>query len=150
MPGKITILVGTMSGTAELAADEISSTLEDNNIESRILRMEKASPMTLSEGGNFIICCSTYGEGDVPDNAQAFYKALLEERPNLSAMRFGLVAFGDSVYPNTFCFGGKKFAALLTELGASQVGTELLHDKRGAVYPEDAAIEWVEGWVTQL
>lgn len=150
MPGKITILVGTMSGTAELAADEISNTLDDNDIDSRIMRMEKASPATLAAGGDFIICCSTYGEGDVPDNGQALYKALQDERPDLSGVRFGLVAFGDGVYPNTFCFGGKKFAALFTELGATQLGEAVHHDRRGSVYPEDAAIEWVESWLTQL
>ncbi|WP_324698858.1 flavodoxin domain-containing protein [Novosphingobium sp. RL4] len=130
-----------------MVADELAGHIEDAGGEARIVRMEKASVAKLQEGGTWIICSSTYGTGDVPDNGQAFYKALLEERPDLSAVRYGVFALGDSVYPNTFCFGGKKFDAALSELGAKRIGDLQEHDARGGIYPEDAAAEWIEGWL---
>ncbi len=36
----------------------------------------------------FIICSSTYGAGDIPDNDQAFYAELREQRPDLSHIRY--------------------------------------------------------------
>lgn len=139
-----------MSGTAELAADEIANSLEDNGFGAKIVRMEKATVDTIAKSSVSIVCCSTYGEGEVPDNALTLYHALEMQRPDLSSVRYGVVAFGDSVYPNTFCFGGKKFDALLAELGAVRVGDPLEHDRRDTIYPEDAALEWLEGWLKKL
>lgn len=146
MNEKVIILVATMGGTAELAAEEIANTIEDRGGEAKIVRMEKAGPQMLAQGGLFIVCSSTYGTGEVPDNGKELYAALEAERPDLASVRFGVVALGDSIYPQTFCFGGKKFAKLLEELGATRVGDIVEHDARGKVYPEDAAIEWAESW----
>ena len=63
---------------------------------------------------------------------------------------YGVVALGDSVYPQTFCFGGKKFDELLAALGAQRVGERAQHDAHGAQYPEDVAASWVRVWYTQL
>lgn len=150
MTDKILILVATMSGTAEMIADELAGHVEDAGHDVRIVRMEKASVQTVADAGTALICSSTYGTGDVPDNGQAFFKALEAEKPDLSNLRYGVVALGDSVYPNTFCFGGKKFDALLESLGATRLGNRLEHDARGGIYPEDAAAEWVEEWLPHL
>lgn len=147
MTDKVTILVATMSGTAEMVANELADHIEDAGRDARIVRMEKATTAGLAAGGIWIICSSTYGTGDVPDNGQALYRALETERPDLSGTRYGVVALGDSVYPNTFCFGGKKFDALLASLGATKLGERLEHDARGSIYPEDAAAEWIVQWL---
>lgn len=150
MADKIVILVATMSGTAEMVADELAGPIEDAGHDVRIVRMEKASVSTVMNGETVLICSSTYGAGDVPDNGQAFFKALESEKPDLSGLRYGVVALGDSVYPKTFCFGGKKFDELLGSLGGRRLGDRLEHDARGGIYPEDAAAEWVESWLPQL
>jgi len=147
----ITILVATMSGTAEMVADEIAGRLEDAGAQARILRMEKADIGTLRDAeGPLLICSSTYGTGDVPDNGAALYGALEAGRPDLSGVRYGVVALGDSVYPQTFCFGGRKFDALLSSLGAQRIGERFEHDSRSGVYPEDAAADWAEQWFASL
>jgi hypothetical protein len=92
----------------------------------RILRMEKARVEALSAGGVWLVCTSTYGTGEVPDNAKPLYAALGEQRPDLSKVRYGVVALGDSIYPNTFCFGGKRFDELLASLGARRIGERRL------------------------
>ena len=55
----------------------------------------------LSAGGVWLVCTSTYGTGEVPDNAKALYAVLGEQRPDLSKVRYGVVALGDSpTYPD--------------------------------------------------
>ncbi|MGC4028378.1 MAG: flavodoxin domain-containing protein [Steroidobacteraceae bacterium] len=151
MSDAVTILVATMSGTAEMVADEIAGRIEDSGGSARILRMEKAGVATLADAaGPVLICSSTYGTGDVPDNGAALYAALETQRPDLSAVRYGVVALGDSVYPQTFCFGGRKFDMLLESLGAKRVGERFEHDSRSGIYPEEAAADWAEKWLASL
>jgi MioC protein len=150
MSERITILVATMSGTAEMVADIIAETIRNTGHTARIIRMEKASATALQSGGLWLICSSTYGTGDVPDNGKAFYAALQTERPDLRSVRYGVIALGDSVYPQTFCFGGKRFDELLASLGAQRIGARLEHDARSEIYPEDAASQWLLSWLARV
>ena len=84
--------------------------------------------------------------GDVPDNAQAFFSALESERPDLQGVRYGLISLGDRTYKATFCQGGLRFDALLSELGATRIGDALLHDAGSGTLPEDVAAEWSVDW----
>lgn len=143
----LTILVGTMTGTAQLVAQEIELTLDDGDTHVRTLEMDKLDAAVFAPGGIFLVCTSTYGQGDVPDNAKALYDSLAALRPDLSAVRYGVFALGDRTYVDTFCFGGKKFDALLRELGARRIGELLLHDASTGTMPEEVALEWVQQWL---
>lgn len=146
----ITLLVATMSGTAEMVAYEVLDALKRAGCRPTLLRMEKASPATLIAGGVFLICSSTYGQGDVPDNGQALYLALTEGRPDLAGVRYGVIGLGDMTYHATFCGGPKRLDRLFSELGARRIGELLCHDRKSAVYPEDAALAWLETWLPLL
>ncbi len=143
----LTILVGTMTGTSQLVAQEIELTLDDGETRVRTLEMDRLDATVFAAGGLHLICTSTYGQGDVPDNAKAFYDALAASRPDLSAVHYGVFALGDRTYGDTFCFGGKKFDALLAELGAQRIGDMLLHDASAGTMPEEVALEWVQDWI---
>jgi MioC protein len=144
----ITILVGTMTGTAELVAQEVASVLTRHGYLPLILAMDGARADTFADGGVFLLVSSTYGNGDVPDNAQSFFSDLSSVRPNLTRTVYGIIALGDTTYKATFCHGGLKFDRLLTELGAARVGAPLLHDASSGELAEDLACAWVEEWVS--
>ena len=146
----ITIFVATMSGTAEMVADEVAARIEEAGGTARIVRMEKATIALVAASSAAIICSSTYGTGEVPDNGQPLYDALSAERPDLSHLRYGVIALGNSIYPLTFCHGGKKFDALLASLGAQRIGDRLEHDASSGIYPDDAAGDWIERWLEML
>lgn len=145
----ITILVGTMTGTAEMVAQEAQQALESAGHQARIEMMDNLDAGVFGKGGTFLICTSTYGNGDVPDNAQALINSLETGKPNLSHVTYGIVALGDTTYKDTFCQGGKRFDKLLTELGAKRAGEMLLHDASSGTLPEELAAQWVVPWIEQ-
>ncbi len=145
----ITILVGTMTGTAEMVAQEVQQALESVGHHAAIQMMDDLDAGVFQGGGAFLICTSTYGNGDVPDNAQALFSSLETERPDLSSVTYGVIALGDRTYKDTFCQGGIRFDKMLTALGARRAGEMLLHDASSGVLPEELAAQWVVPWVEQ-
>jgi MioC protein len=146
---EIRILVGTMTGTAEMVAQEVQTTLENAGHSASVELMDNVTANVFQKGQLFLICTSTYGSGDVPDNAQALYASLESERPGLSHITYGVIALGDRTYKDTFCHGGLRFDKLLTELGARRAGEILKHDASSGTLPEELAAEWVIPWVEQ-
>ena len=145
----ITILVGTMTGTAEMVAQEIEQVLESAGHHAKIQVMDNLDASVFQGGGAFLICTSTYGNGDVPDNAQGLFNSLETERPDLSNVTYGVIALGDTTYKDTYCHGGKRFDKLLSELGAKRAGDMLTHDASSGTLPEEQAAQWVVPWVEQ-
>src|SRR5467141_2719940 len=147
---KISILVGTMTGTAQLCAQEMELALDDGDNRVETLLMDRLDSSVFSRDDVFLICTSTYGQGDVPDNAKALYDDLRARRPDLSGVRYGVFGLGDRTYAETFNFGGKRFDDLLTELGATRIGERHKHDASSGVLPEETAIQWCQDWVSKL
>ena len=145
----IKILVGTMTGTAEMVAQEVQTALETAGHQAMIKVMDDLDASVFDGGGTFLICTSTYGQGDVPDNAQALINSLEAERPNLADVTYGVIALGDRTYKDTYCHGGMRFDKLLTELGARRSGEILTHDASSGTLPEEVATQWVVPWVEQ-
>ena len=145
----IEILVGTMTGTANLVAQEIELTYGDEEVTINVLQMDDLDASVFNPDTTYLICTSTYGQGDVPDNAMAFYESLQKQRPDLSAVRFGVLGLGDMTYSDTFNYGGARFEALLLELGATQIGERAQIDASLGELPEDMAVEWMAGWLEQ-
>ena len=142
----LTILVGTMTGTAEMVAQEVQTVLEGAGHAVTIRMMDDLDAGVFQLGASFLVCTSTYGKGDVPDNAQEFFASLERERPQLSGVSYGLIALGDTTYKDTFCEGGIRFDNLLTELGARRVGEMLKHDASSGTLPEEIAAQWIVPW----
>jgi MioC protein len=147
---KVTILVGTMTGTAQLCAQEMELALDDGETEVQTRLMDGLDSSVFSDDSVFLICTSTYGQGDVPDNARALYEHLQSARPDLSRVRYGVFGLGDRTYAETFNFGGKRFDELLAELGAQRVGERHMHDASSGILPEETALEWCQAWLAKV
>lgn len=146
----IKILVGTMTGTAEMVAEEIGDALEEAGHSFDIEPMDGLDSSAFDEAGVYLIVSSTYGQGDVPDNAMKLYDDLVEKKPDLSEIQYGLFSLGDRTYAETFNFGGKKFDKALTDCGAKRVGEMFTHDASSGTIPEDDGVEWVKGWLANF
>ncbi|MCX7172827.1 MAG: flavodoxin domain-containing protein [Proteobacteria bacterium] len=144
----LTILVGTMTGTAELVAEEIQTVLEADGHGADIKLMDGLDSAVFQPDGPYLIVTSTYGQGDVPDNTRALMDSLERSKPDLSKVRYGIFALGDRTYTETFCLGGKQFDAMLRDLGAQRVGEILMHDASAGTMPEEVALDWIPGWLS--
>jgi MioC protein len=136
-----------MTGTAEMVAQEVQTAVEAAGHQASIQAMDGLDAGVFQGGGTFLICTSTYGQGDVPDNAQALFSSLETERPDLSGVTYGVIALGDRTYKDTYCQGGIRFDELLTQLGAKRAGEILKHDASSGTMPEELAAQWVVPWV---
>jgi MioC protein len=147
---QITILVGTMTGTAQLCAQEMELALDDGDTSVETLLMDKLDSSVFGRPGVFLVCTSTYGQGDVPDNARSFYEDLKAKRPGLAQVRYGVFGLGDRTYAETFNYGGKRFDDILSELGAQRIGERHQHDASSGILPEETALEWCEAWLGKV
>lgn len=149
-PMNLTILVGTMTGTAQLVAEELELAWDGEGVSVETLLMDDLDASVFERKGVFLVCTSTYGQGDVPDNAKKLYDDLQARRPDLSSVRYGVFGLGDKTYAETFNFGGKRFDDILTELGAERIGERIQHDASSGVLPEEMAEVWAGEWIAQV
>ncbi len=147
---QITILVGTMHGNASSVAQALQFCADDIQATIDVLPMDGLDITVFDQPGTFIICTSTTGVGDVPDNAQALFHSLDAQAKYLGHVRYGLVALGDSSYGDSFLGGGKQFDERLRDLGAQRVGEICVLDAMETSQPEDDAVAWLRAWAVQL
>lgn len=148
---KLHILVGTVTNTAEFVAQAIQMDCTDLVDDIEVQMMDGLDTRVFGEAPAqdtlYLICSSTYGTGDVPDNAQALYAALAAEPRFLGHVRYGVISLGDSSYVQTFCGGGKRFDERLSDLGARRIGEVFCHDASASADPESEATAWARAWL---
>ena len=129
----ITLISGSTLGGAEYVAEHLAEKLEEAGFTTETLH----GPLLedLSASGIWLIISSTHGAGDIPDNLSPFYEALQEQKPDLSAVRFGAI---------------DKSEAELKNSGAKQTGETLKINILDHDIPEDPAEEWLGSWVNLL
>ena len=147
---KLKILVGTVTGTAEFAAQAIELDCADLVESIEVTLMDGLSIDAFSESALYLICTSTYGAGDVPDNAQALYASLDAEPRFLGDVRYGIYTLGDNgAHAATFGFAGRLFDERLQGLGAKRLGEIGMHDASDGSVAEEEAVAWCRTWLVQ-
>ena len=146
---KLKILVGTMTSTADYVAQAIQMDCADLVDEIEVQLMDGIDIGVFDENAIYLICTSTYGSGDVPDNARALFDSLATQPKDLSQLRYGVIALGDRTYMQTFAYGGKKFDERLQGLGAQRIGEVWFHDASAGTMPETEGTLWCREWLVQ-
>lgn len=146
---QLTFLVGTVHGNARQIAQTLALAAPDYGASAQMLDMQGLSIDIFDTPGLFVLCCSTTGSGDVPDNAQALYTSLDAQARYLGHVRYGLVALGDSSYGDTFYGGAKAFRNRLQDLGAQLLGEVCVLDALDAAEPDAVALAWFAAWAQQ-
>ena len=142
----ITLLVGTETGTAEFVADDIVSLLDENNLSSEV-QLEFAQD-NYDVNTIWLICTSTQGAGEVPNNLKPFLHWLMQQT-ELSKVRYGVIGLGDSSY-DTYCGAAKTLDSLLSDKGAQQLFAPILADAMSDELPEDIIIPQLKPILSKL
>lgn len=144
----ILVLVGSTYGNASLIADDCTEQL--NRLGHRAVLLNEPTYEQLGDHPDVIlICTATIGQGEIPANLQPLYDQLRMRMPDFSAVRFGLIALGDSSY-ESFAEGGKQMNELMHDLGAKPVGQALFIDSCETPDADEAAAEWIDRWSEKL
>ncbi|MDH5856065.1 nitric oxide synthase [Lampropedia aestuarii] len=150
---KLKIIVGTASDNALYVAQAVQAALaaEFEAIDLHLANAQsQAELLDLAADEVALVCTSTHGNGDVPENLQPLYADLDQHPRYLGGLRYGVIALGDSFYGDTYAAGGRLFDARLQDLGAQRVGDMLLLDASEDADAEAIAAEWAQAWVKSL
>ena len=93
---QITLLVGTVFGNARQIAQTLALAAPDYGASAQVLDMQDLSVAVFDTPGFLVLCCSTTGQGDVPD----FYggaKAFQNRLQDLGAQLVGEVCILDAM-----------------------------------------------------
>ncbi|ABC27680.1 Flavodoxins [Hahella chejuensis KCTC 2396] len=146
---KIVICVGTVYGAALETAEAVQKALNDKEYEARVAQNPTLEDITEADSAA-LICTSTTGSGDLPDNIAPLYTALTTQFPNIVGKPFGLITLGDSSYFDSYCGAGEQMEHAMTELAAVKVGEELKIDAMETTDPAEEAVAWALEWAQQL
>ncbi|MDF2822963.1 MAG: CysJ [Mycobacterium sp.] len=140
------ILYGTQTGNAEGVAGDAAAAAKAQGFDVRVSGLDEIELDEFAGLGHVLIITSTYGEGEMPDNAELFWEALSSTlAPRLEGVSFAVLALGDTSYDG-FCQAGKLFDMRLEQLGASRLVARADCD----IDYEAQAAEWVQSAVGSL
>ena len=117
----LVILYGSQTGTAEKIAKQIAKESKGRSCNPRVLEAAEHGKIDWAKENNLLVVTSTYGDGDMPDNAQLFWDWLqTDAAAGLAHLNFSVLALGDTNYEQ-FCAAGKKINARLEAIGAKRL-----------------------------
>lgn len=115
------ILYGSQTGNAESVAGDAANVAKTHGLKPIVRGMDAIDAATLAAMEYLIIVTSTYGEGEMPDNAQLLWDAVsADSMTKLPDVKYAVLALGDTGY-DLFCKAGKDWDLRLAALGAQRL-----------------------------
>jgi sulfite reductase alpha subunit-like flavoprotein len=142
----IYILYGSQSGNCENISKLLYDILNDGNepiiygtLNSILNKIDNIS-------GTMYIICSTFGNGDAPENASAFWRTIKSRKIKndlFKNINYNVLGLGNSNY-SQFCYMGKKIDKRIEELGGKRIKPLICVDE------VEGLEEPVELWLDQF
>jgi sulfite reductase alpha subunit-like flavoprotein len=119
----IYILYGSQSGNCEDIAKLLYDILKNRNEPITYGTLNSILPGIQEISGTMYIICSTFGNGDAPENAAIFWRHIKNRKINnnlFTNITFTVLGLGNSNYDH-FCDMGKKLDKRIGELGGQRI-----------------------------
>ena len=142
---KISLAFGTETGNAKKLATHLAAVAKKKGVNAKLTDLSQYRFNDLSKEEYFFVVISTQGEGEPPIPAKKFYDHIHEHQLSLPGLKFGVLALGDSSYPQ-FCKTGEDVDAQFDKFGAKRV---VPLQKCDVDYEEDAE-QWFEKVLTVI
>ncbi|AYP24659.1 sulfite reductase subunit alpha [Pantoea agglomerans] len=140
------ILYGSQTGNAEALAQTAAKSARAKGLVPVVQALGDVDLDVFATMRHVLIVTSTYGEGEMPDNAQLFWDAIsASTAPRLEQMHFAVLAIGDTGYDG-FCQAGKFIDMRLEQLGAKRVVDRIDCD----IDFEEPSSEWLNSSMPQF
>lgn len=136
------IIVGSMLGGTEYIAEACEEALNTLGHQTQLHLMPNFNEIE-NKNAYWIICTSTHGAGDYPDNIEKFALDLKNSQQDLSSINYLVIGIGDSNY-DTFCYAAKNINKSLISNGCKEITTLKLFDMSEDIDPEDLIKHWIE------
>ncbi|KAH3760868.1 Fe-hydrogenase 2 [Pelomyxa schiedti] len=139
------ILYGSQGGaTAAVARDLVGEVEKAGFTSARCQTLNSYNVSALSGEPTVMVLCSTFAEGELPDNAKKFYEELNKcDKGILSGLHYSVCGFGSTAYPK-FCEAGKMIDSLLEAHGAERVVETALVDEKTIGNGMESYYDWVK------
>ncbi|DAC25999.1 MAG TPA: sulfite reductase flavoprotein subunit alpha [Candidatus Poseidoniales archaeon] len=120
-PRSILILYGSQSGNCEDLANQAGKISSQAGLNPTVKAMDEIEINELLNQQRIIVCCSTWGDGEQPDNAEDLWEAANSGTiEKLEGVNFSVLALGDTSY-DLFCESGKEWDKWFHSKGANRV-----------------------------
>jgi len=116
----LTILFGSQTGNAAGLAEKTAKLAANYELNANVVDMEGYNPANLVGAKRVLIITSTWGEGEMPDNAEDFWQGVNSSSPALAGVNYSVCAIGDSSY-DEYCKAGVDWDNKFSALGATSV-----------------------------
>ena len=116
----LTILFGSQTGNAAGLAEKTAKMATNYGLEANVVDMDGYDKSNLANIKRLLVITSTWGEGEMPDNAEALWQSVQSDAPALATMYYSICAIGDTSY-DEFCKAGLDWDGKLSSLGATSV-----------------------------
>jgi sulfite reductase alpha subunit-like flavoprotein len=152
MPKQAFILYGSQTGNAEGIAKDLAGACEEAGLPHRLHTLneiKKGNVNLREEASVVVIVCSTTGNGDAPENAEAWWRSVKlrsVSKDTFEKMPYTVLGLGDTNY-DKFCHMGKSIDKRLAELGAVAALPLTCVDETGGL--EEPIEKW-KGEVLQM
>ncbi|PCI60498.1 MAG: mioC protein [Gammaproteobacteria bacterium] len=135
------IIVGSMLGGTEYVAEACEETLLELGHQVQV-HLQPDFAQIPHNNQTWLICTSTHGAGDYPDNIKNFIEDLNKCDQDLLTTKFLVVGVGDSSY-DTFCLAAKNTEKTLLSKGYINIINLFTIDMQADLDPELIAQQYL-------
>ena len=116
----LSIFFGSQTGNAEDLAEKTAKIAKKQGLDAKVYDMGDFSADDFPSHKRILIITSTWGDGEMPDNADDLWIKTCEIQPDMNGVNYSVCAIGDTSY-DEYCQAGIDWDNKFQELGASKV-----------------------------